>query len=101
MKTHTPGPWEILTTNGKSYVVTNALSQPFVGQVIAGPTTCPDWESNAHLIASAPELLSALEAVTKAYVELVQSDYPPSWSAEKDSEVISARKAIAKAKGNA
>jgi hypothetical protein len=101
MKTHTPGPWEILTTNRKTYVVTNALSQPFVGQVIAGPTTCPDWESNAHLIASAPELLSALEAVTKAYVELVQSDYPPSWSAEKHSEVISARKAIAKAKGNA
>jgi hypothetical protein len=98
---HTPGPWEILTTNRKTYVVTNALSQPFVGQVIAGPTTCPDWESNARLIASAPDLLSALEAVTKAYVELVQSDYPPSWSAEKNSEVISARKAIAKAKGNA
>ena len=64
MKTHTPGPWEILTTNRKTYVVTNALSQPFVGQVIAGPTTCPDWESNAHLIASAPELLSALEFVS-------------------------------------
>ncbi len=57
--------------------------------------------ANARLIAAAPELLSALEAVTKAYVELVQSDYPPSWSAEKDSEVIAARAAIAKAKGNA
>jgi hypothetical protein len=55
---------------------------------------------DARLIASAPELLSALEAVTKAYVELIQSDYPPSWSAEKDSEVIAARAAIAKAKGN-
>jgi hypothetical protein len=57
--------------------------------------------ANARLIAAAPELLAALEAVTKAYVELVQSDYPPSWSAEKDSEVIAARAAIAKAKGNA
>ena len=98
---HTPGPWEILTTNRKTYVVTNALSKPFVGQVIAGPTTCPDWESNARLIASAPDLLAALEAVTKDYVELVQSDYPPSWDVEKNSEVIAARKAIAKAKGNA
>jgi len=57
--------------------------------------------ANARLIASAPELLAALEAMTKAYVELVQSDYPSSWSPENDKEVISARAIIAKAKGMA
>jgi hypothetical protein len=88
MKSHTPGPWEILTTNGKTYVVTNALSQPFVGQVIAGPTTCPDWESNAHLIASAPDLLAALELI---YSNAGES---PEWIRSRIGP------AIAKAKGN-
>jgi hypothetical protein len=82
---HTPGPWEILTTNRKTYVVTNALSQPFVGQVIAGPTTCPDWESNARLIASAPDLLSALERLAHPMADDDDLDY--------------ARAIIAKAKG--
>jgi hypothetical protein len=59
-----------------------------------------DIEANARLIASAPELLAALEAITKAYVELVESDYAPCWNAENDEEVISARAIIAKAKGN-
>jgi hypothetical protein len=88
MKTHTPEPWEILTTNGKTYVVTNALSQPFVGQVIAGPTTCPDWESNAILIASAPDLLAALELI---YSNAGES---PEWIRSRIGP------AIAKAKGN-
>ena len=72
---HTPEPWEILTTNGKTYVVTNALSQPFVGQVIAAPTTCPDWESNARLIASAPDLLSALERLAHPMADDDDLDY--------------------------
>lgn len=94
---HTPGPW----TAWGCTVYTDAgyrVAQTWDEKRCCLPTAT--METNARLIASAPELLSALEAVMKAYVELVQSDYPPSWSAEKDSEVISARKAIAKAKGN-
>ncbi len=89
----TPAPWH-LGYNKHDASIHN-------GVTIA--SVCDDathWKSNAHLIASAPELLSALEAITKAYVELIKSDYPPSWNAEKDEEVISARAIIAKAKGN-
>jgi hypothetical protein len=92
MKSHTPGPFPLKITQSDDFfvIITNQGNH-------YAKTFDP---AAAHLIASAPELLAALEAVTKAYVELVQSDYPPSWSAEKDSEVIAARAAIAKAKGN-
>jgi hypothetical protein len=92
MKSHTPGPFPLKITQSDDFfvIITNQGNH-------YAKTFDP---AAAHLIASAPDLLSALEAVTKAYIELVQSDYPPSWSAEKDSEVIAARKAIAKAKGN-
>lgn len=82
----TPGNWQILRTNGKTYVVTDALSQPFTGHVIASPTTCPDWESNARLIASAPDLLAALERLTHPMADDEDLDY--------------ARETIAKAKGS-
>jgi len=127
MKTHTPGPWHVVSDpqwegkhpNHSHRFICNvpAFAEVYpptdgeddgwqvfhdnVGRTICHMTDTMEIEANAHLIASAPELLAALEAVTKAYVELVQSDYPPSWSAEKDSEVIAARAAIAKAKGNA
>jgi hypothetical protein len=92
MSSHTPGPLPLKITQADDF---------FVIMTNQGNHYAKTFDpAAAHLIASAPELLSALEAVTKAYVELVQSDYPPSWSAEKDSEVIAARKAIAKAKGN-
>jgi hypothetical protein len=126
MKTHTPGPWFVVPDpqwegkhpNHASRCICNVPQFAEVhpptegengewhvfhdqhGKTVCLMTDTLEIKANAILIASAPELLSALEAVTKAYVELVQSDYPPSWSAEKDSEVIAARKAIAKAKGN-
>lgn len=93
----TPGPWGRHDTN------------IYVGDTVL--VCCPKnhWSNielpeaeklaNARLIACAPELLSALEAMTKAYVELVESDYAPCWNAENDKEVISARAIIAKAKG--
>ena len=99
---HTPGPWIATPTTGNpnnpetlrmDIVTTTGEWTP---AFIAGDILPED----ARLIAAAPDLLSALEAMTKANVERVQSDYPPSWSAEKDSEVIAARAAIAKAKGN-
>lgn len=65
MNTHTPGPWLARTFPwlGEVYVTDSTPDdgERFVGQVIASPTTCPDWSANAHLIAAAPELLEALE----------------------------------------
>jgi hypothetical protein len=99
----TPGPWR---TTGLNVRAGDALICFATDHWYAEDdgfyafTDLAEKQANATLIASAPDLLSALEAVTKAYVELVQSDYPPSWNVEKNSEVIAARAAIAKAKGN-
>jgi hypothetical protein len=116
MKSHTPGPWlvdyqpdkfdsihsklSIIDGSESSLNHTHGSLTLATINVRAFAPHMDEPLANAHLIASAPDLLSALEAVTKAYVELIQSDYPPSWSAEKDSEVIAARAAISKAKGN-
>jgi len=110
----TPGPWfvndaktAIMAHEGGTLV---AYHPALPWENLEAPTTSgaklvrrmiKESHCNAQLIASAPELLAALEAMTKAYVELVESDYAPCWNAENDKEVISARAAIAKAKGQA
>ena len=62
----TPGPWLVREFPGgwcqPRQFVTDAREDAngrFVGQVIAAPTTCPDWTANARLIAAAPDLLAA------------------------------------------
>jgi hypothetical protein len=88
----TPGPWGRHDTN------------IYVGDTVL--VCCPKnhWSNielpEAEKLANARLIASALEAMTKAYVELVESDYAPCWNAENDKEVISARAIIAKAKGN-
>lgn len=63
--THTPGPWVVhhFPHGAGTLVVTNPPkddSELFKGQIIASQTTCPNWQANARLIASAPELLQRL-----------------------------------------
>lgn len=41
----------------------------FMGQVIASPTTCPEWNANAVLIAAAPDLLNACIAALSQLTE--------------------------------
>ncbi|KKJ75467.1 hypothetical protein WH95_18380 [Kiloniella litopenaei] len=53
----------------------------------------------AQLIAAAPDLLEALKAFTKMYVQMIESGDCGNWNPEEDAEVIQARKAIAKAEG--
>lgn len=66
----TPGPWllrEFPTGRGSDHRlwVTDALpdgpDDRVICNVIAGPTSCPDWPANARLIAAAPDLLSACQ----------------------------------------
>ena len=57
--THTPGPWHYETGDDGAVVYT--------GFTIAKiPIDGSDWQSNAHLIAAAPDLLAALEAALTA-----------------------------------
>ena len=59
MKTHTPVPWHYETGDDGAVVYT--------GFTIAKiPIDGSDWQSNAHLIAAAPDLLAALEAALTA-----------------------------------
>ena len=59
MKTHTPAPWHYETGDDGAVVYT--------GFTIAKiPIDGSDWQSNAHLIAAAPDLLAALEAALTA-----------------------------------
>ena len=59
MKTHTPGPWHYETGDDGAVIYT--------GFTIANiPIDGSDWQSNAHLIAAAPDLLAALEAALTA-----------------------------------
>jgi len=55
--------------------------------------------ANAQLIAAAPEMLDALKAMTKLYVDFVNSGDCGCWDPERIDEVKLARAVIAKAEG--
>lgn len=84
MSTHTPGPWAAAPIGGGRWAVTvSQMRNEDVGAAGFG-------KADAHLIAAAPELLEALEAL----LEVVDHyDLPLS-----DPERIAARAAIAKAR---
>ena len=83
MSKHTPGPWNWENYNGIIHVfLENTFGTPSVCKLIG-----ENQEDNARLIAAAPELLDALDALINA-----------PWSG---TNVDKARAAIAKAKGGA
>lgn len=61
---HTPGPWEVLPTNAKSYVI--AGDDGTYDVAIVRDIGKHNNAANARLIAAAPELLQALKALTFA-----------------------------------
>ena len=76
--THTPGPWHYETGDDGAVIYT--------GFTIAKiPIDGSDWQSNARLIAAAPDLLAALERLAHPMADDDDLDY--------------AREVIAKAKG--
>ncbi len=83
---HTPGPW---ITQGDTYVTVNSLIIAHCKQ--SGHITLDETIANAHLIAAAPDLLAALERVIDCHVTGIN---PLS-----DAAILSARAAIAKARG--
>ena len=86
---HTPGPWRIThTADDSTFIDTD--TDDFIAQV---RRTIPEYEENAHLIAAAPDLLEALQALFFANAETFSGlpTYDPLWD--------KARTAIAKAEG--
>lgn len=83
---HTPMPWIVrnrgeITTKDKCCIVAQCGS--------AGDHTDDTMDANAHLIAAAPDLLAALEAMVEPFENFANPPHP----------VPMARAAIAKAKG--
>lgn len=91
---HTPGPWTVLA---QDHTQVRAAESRFVADCGFGPSSSPRMDearANAHLIASAPELLSALEA-------LIHVAYYNREDGQPVDAIIQARAAIFKAKGGA
>ena len=96
---HTPGPWRHEPTNGAklTYVAVSTVAGSNGNTVVIGQCAGPDKEANARLIASAPDLLEALEGLVAIAAPNIypQPDKPDSaWA-----KLQAARAAIAKATG--
>lgn len=92
MSKRTPGPWRYLQSGIAGEFVVKSDTHPDLAIGIASGI---DTEANARLIASAPELLEALEKLLISYQNLKEFANPKSDS-EKQAEA-----AIAKARGEA
>lgn len=85
---HTPGPWMV---EGRTvYALNDDGYNRFSALVQDAHTPGDELEANAQLIAAAPELLEALEALTANYADVEQGG---------SKNVDKARAAIAKATG--
>ena len=91
---HTPGPWQFV--NGRQ--IRSEKHQ--IGQ--AWMMRNGEGVVNGRLMASAPELLEALEALERDYADLVDSDYSgTSLYEEMMAPAYIARAVLAKARGEA
>ena len=89
--THTPGPWHYETGDDGAVIYT--------GFTIAKiPIDGSDWQSNAHLIAAAPDLLSALSGIFGHAERTDAADLAELWGRMDDIRNL-ARAAISKATG--
>ena len=103
---HTPGPWTVdherIGPWGEPVALLCDSHAPESGTVVEWPrfgevVDDAENEANARLLASAPDLLEALEAIAKTFAECVPGD---DCNCYDDSQLI-AEQAIAKAKGGA
>ena len=91
---HMPGPWAVIPTNAKSYVISGDGGTYDVA--IVRDIGKHDNAANARLIAAAPELLEALKM---AYRRLVSMQYPERHTPECQMELCIMRDVIAAATG--
>ncbi len=94
---HTPGPWAVSSSPYESpdIVTTCGSLISTAWEEYAGPEGAA---MNAHLLAAAPELLAALEAL-EADVRYLVEDGTLSEGALEHPSMLAARAAIAKARG--
>lgn len=100
---HTPGPWDVEPKGSRHFVDgADGLTVAYLDR--AGVRERAEIEANARLIASAPELLAALEAaagLAEGTVKLLRQLDMESGRIAAECVLRDARAAIAKAKGGA
>jgi len=99
---HTPGPWYCGTfrpVGNRPGIDIDAADSANIALCHYEKTemTATETKANARLIASAPELLAALQAILNRYIDLAGSGDCGNWNPETEPQVIQARAAIAKA----
>ena len=96
MSKHTPGPWRYDRSNGSPTTGQHMIAGAKPGY-LAEVRDCGsgDVQANARLIAAAPDLLDALQAIVKSL-----SDQDDEGLIEHAQQMIDARAAIAKATGD-
>ena len=107
MNMHTPGPWYLVRNGAGNIVCAEAATLLDInsGAWCLDIVARTDWgrgredEANARLIAAAPDLLMALQALVERYINVVDapSGAQGGWDANTEEEIIAARVAIAKA----
>lgn len=103
MSNHTPGPWYVSAGGVVSCgpVPMNPLPATRTGvfYMVSAKDQCAETEeADRRLIASAPELLTALEVMVDQWACLAQSGDAGNWDHEDDDCVKRARAAIKKAR---
>lgn len=101
---HTPGPWEHCHASdgrcacGRIY---STSTDTEVASLASDEDAAQGDErvANAHLIAAAPDMLDALEGILAHYVALAESGDAGFWNPEMEPQVLAARAAIKKARG--
>ena len=95
--TPTPGPWIAVRESGLRQRIQTAGDKGTLAYMTARPFAHSanfSWgqiEANAQLIASAPDLYKALDALLTRYVGLASSGDCGNWDPETEPEVIAAR----------
>lgn len=85
---HTPAPWSINNwTQATTDIAIGAVGTPWIAKIPLRDVSINEQKANAHLIAAAPNLLAALDAM------LANPNDPRCWA--------NGRAAVAKAKGEA
>lgn len=97
MSKHTPGPWVV---ERRSTMVATALNGADGYELFDVRCDVPEFEANARLTAAAPDLLEALIAAEKKLcIAEYHLDKGENDSVVFGSEILLARAAIAKARG--
>ena len=98
---HTPGPWRYnIETGYRKIDVVTAENANLIAELPFSGSMAP--EANARLIAAAPDMLEALEAVIGSHEALVIKDKPlpdARFETVSTEAIAAARAALAKAEG--